>query len=964
MKIISWNVNGIRAAWNHGLSAFLDKGDADIYTFQELKTNEPFRIAEKKGYHAFWSFSEQQKGYSGTLCLTRYAPKDVKYGMDDPNFDTEGRIITMWFDDFCLVNCYVPNSKGTKMRYDYRQNWDSHLIQYIGRLMTEKPVVVCGDFNVKLSDADMHDDSREVGDGTSCFLSTERESMKAIMDKGFADAYRLIHPDERGKYTWWSNRLLKRRENKGLRLDYFLVDKRLTHLVDEATMLTDVLGSDHCPILLEIALSDQGEVEPVPPRLQAKCTYHDLASIKNLKELKIAIFDMRGMDLGGVWESVDWEQAESHLAHMQKRLAIAASKKNKKMMGLYRDCIVKSLDAKLLAVRHTCDSNAQEGYDHVRWVTPHDKMNAAFMLTSDGYVASPSRLVIVKTKNGKERRIHLDTYHDRAMQCLYAFALDPIAEAWGDRNSYAYRKGRSAFDMNENIKKQLSGLDAPRWVFKADVRKCYETISHEWLLDNIPLPRGVLYQFLKAGYIYGGKRYDTEMGVGIGCSISPIVANMTLDGLSAFVQNRLYPNGEIDYLDCHMERFADDIVFFTRTEATARKIRDLTIEFLAERHLMLSPDKCEIRNIDEEFTFLSRTYYRIGTKMFARPSEASIERFTTSVFDTIDNYSGSQKTLIETLNRKIDGWTSFHRTDESEKVFARLDAIISGLLMNLCERKHPKWTREKILAKYWFTDGRGRHCYALADKKEVRLKFLADTPPIRHSQVWSLANPYVDTAYMEKRTNERQIQNITGVYRSIWERQGGKCHYCGRELLREERKVLVEEFPACSRYAARMVYVHERCQHGSLEYIDTAELPFSIEDANEMLTQLEGARKRKDLRLQVLKEYFRFLCMDSVTLTFGEIEDIIGESLGESSKHNSFWTRTGFDNLSQCWLENGYRIKHLDISGKTVAFEKESLRRNYEKLHIPEVIRRGQIPEEAKYELSNFFKYIIRKYGL
>ena len=963
MKFISWNVNGIRSAWNHGLSSLLETCNADIYAFQETKIDEVYAPAEIEGYYPFWSFCCTRKGYSGTLCLSRRNPLNVRYDMGDAFFDTEGRIITLEFEDFFFVNCYVPNSQRSDRRYDYRNSWDIRFVQYIHQLRYRKPVIVCGDFNVAISDKDIYGENKWVELYSDGFLTTEREYLTDIVENGFVDTYRLVHPEETGKYTWWSNRRFKRKENQGWRLDYFLVSASLAEKVLESTMLTDVYGSDHCPICLEMNLSAEavGEAKAFMS-VRSPYTYQDL--LKMEKDSFLLRYVKR-TDMTDLWNSIDWEKAEKNLGTMQMALAKSAYTRKPKLIAKWQERIVHSLDARLLAVRHTCSASGGAGVDCIKWTTPHEKMSAALSLTSKGYRAMPSRLLLVKSKNGKERRIHIETYFDRAMQCLYAYALDPVAESWGDRKSFAYRKGRSGYDMNEYIKLGLSGADAPEWVFLADVQKCYENISHDWIMENIPMSGYMLHQFIEAGYVFGGKLFPMDVGVGIGCSMSPIVANMTLDGLQEYVYSRLYPDGGIDYADGNMVRYADDILFMARTEDTALKIREYTAEFLEERGLTLSAEKSRIVHIGEGFTFMSRTYYRQGTQLLARPSDDAVERFMASVRDTIENCTSSQNALIEKLNRQIDGWVTYHKVSEADEAFRKMDVYIHALLLKLCESKHPRWDRKKIIGKYWYKDGRGRHCYALPNKKEVRVKFLSDTLLVDYFAVKTGMNPYIDMERLEHHSKERQMLGVTGVYRSIWNRQEGRCHYCGNRILRDDEKELVEIEPGRSRFAARMAYVHKRCLYCSLDYVDTEFLPASLNDVMEVLEQLDSETKPVGQKFLALSGFFRTCNKNSVTLTFGQIESIMGAELGLTALRKEYWYRTGMDCISQCWLDNGYQIKALHLESKRrVVFHLTEKSRNTASVVIPEVIKYGRVPDDARYELENYFHYIIKKYGL
>jgi len=960
MKIISWNVNGIRAAWGHGLSAFLTKTNADIYAFQETKATEPIPIMELQGYEAYWSFCKGRKGYSGTFCLTKIKPISVTYGLGDEVLDTEGRIITLEYGEFYFVNCYVPNSQRSEERREYRNKWDVAMNLYLQNLQRKKPVIVGGDFNVALSDDDIYSESKRAEQEAEGFLSSERDCLLELIKNGFVDSYRLLHPNEKGKYTWWSNRRFKRNENRGWRIDYMLVGNRLSDKIKESTMCSNVYGSDHCPILLEIDIgSNESRI------LKAAPTRYKYKDLLKLEENNIPFDRIQCNDLSGVWNSIDWEAAEAHLSQMQTALAKSAYSHKGSLIEKWQRKIVCSLDAKILAVKHVCDSASGRGIDKIKWITPHEKMLAALSLTSKGYQAMPSRLILIRSKTGKERRVHMETYYDRAMQCLYAYALDPVAESWGDRKSFAFRKGRSAYDVDEYIKSGLSGEGAPEWLFIGDVRKCYENISHEWIIEHIPMSERVLREFLKAGYVFSGELFPTNVGVGIGCSTSPIIANMVLDGLQEYVFKNLYPDGVIDYENGNMVRYADDVLFMARTEETARLIKSYVARFLEERGLELSAEKSEIVNVKNGFSFMGRRYEKRGGQLYVSPSEKSIERFMSVLKETICNYAGSQRSLIEKINRKIDGWATYHKVTDADIAFRQMDVYISALLLELCEAKHPKWSREKILERYWYKDANDRYCYALPNKREVRVKFLADTLMIDYFAVKTNVNPYIDIEYVKGRSKEREILNVTGVYRSIWNRQNGRCYYCGHKILRDEEKCLVEANPLETKMASRMAYVHTRCLDGSLDCFDVDTLPSSVTDVMELLLRLEKEQKPISQKYIALSEFFRMCEKNSVTLTFKQIEDISEITLGAVALRKEYWYRTGFTKISQCWLCNGYEIKTLHLEGKLrVVFHKTKENKNTVNLDIPPALKYKRIPNDAKFEIENYFQYIIKKYGL
>ncbi len=410
---------------------------------------------------------------------------------------------------------------------------------------------------------------------------------------------------------------------------------------------------------------------------------------------------------------------------------------------------------------------------------------------------------------------------------------------------------------------------------------------------------------------------------------------------------------------------ADDIIVAVRDKETAHKVMKIISDFLRERGLQLSAEKSKISHISEGFTFMSRTYEKRGDMLIARPSDYAIERFMESLNDTISNYGGSQKSLIEKINRKIDGWTTYHKITEANEAFRKMDTYVSALLLELCENKHPKWTRERILEKYWYVDYYGRHIYSLPNKREVRVKFMADTLFYQYKPVKTGNNPYIDIEYFESRTNERQIQSVTGIYRAVWDRQGGRCHYCGKPIHKDEKKTLIVADERKTSIARRSAYIHKRCESCSYEYIDTDVMPSSLTELTDLLLRLDNQHKTTGKKFYALSEHFRTCDKNTITLTFKQMEDIMGDKLGNTALRKEFWYRTGFENISQCWLHNGYEIKNLHLDKKRrIVFRRTDDSKNKSSVIMPEVLKYQRIPVEAKYELENYFQYIIRKYGL
>ena len=250
MKLISWNVNGIRACLNKGFDEFFKSTDADIFCIQETKCRpEQVEWLEYEGYMSYWN-SAEKKGYSGTAVFTKIKPIAVTYGIGIEEHDQEGRVITMEYEDFYLVNVYTPNSKRELERLDYRQVWEDAMREYLLKLDKKKPVIMCGDLNVAHNEIDLA--NPKTNTQNAGFTIEERTKMTELLDAGFTDSYRYLYPEKEGKYTWWSYMRKSREKNIGWRIDYFIVSDRIKEKIKEASIYDDVLGSDHCPIGLEI----------------------------------------------------------------------------------------------------------------------------------------------------------------------------------------------------------------------------------------------------------------------------------------------------------------------------------------------------------------------------------------------------------------------------------------------------------------------------------------------------------------------------------------------------------------------------------------------------------------------------------------------------------------------------------------------------------------------------------------
>lgn len=251
MKMVSWNVNGLRACVTKGFVDIFNKLDADIFCLQETKLQEGQIDLPLEGYYQYWNYAEK-KGYSGTAIFTKKEPLAVTNGIGIDEHNTEGRVITLEFEDFFFVTCYTPNSQNELKRLDYRMKWEDDFREYLLRLNKKKPVILCGDLNVAHSEIDLK--NPKTNRKNAGFSDEEREKMTTLLNSGFTDSFRYLYPDKEGIYSWWSYRFNARKNNAGWRIDYFITSDSIKDKIIDSKIHTDIMGSDHCPVELDIDL--------------------------------------------------------------------------------------------------------------------------------------------------------------------------------------------------------------------------------------------------------------------------------------------------------------------------------------------------------------------------------------------------------------------------------------------------------------------------------------------------------------------------------------------------------------------------------------------------------------------------------------------------------------------------------------------------------------------------------------
>jgi RNA-directed DNA polymerase len=436
----------------------------------------------------------------------------------------------------------------------------------------------------------------------------------------------------------------------------------------------------------------------------------------------------------------------------------------------------------MLAVLRVSENDGKNtpGVDGVTWTTPEAKREAVSSLRQRGYRPQPLRRVYIPKKSGKLRPLGIPTMKDRAMQALYLLALDPVAETVADPHSYGFRPARSCADALQQCHYLLTHKGAPAWVLEGDIQACFDRIDHDWLLQHVPMARWVLRKWLKAGYLEHADWFPTEAGTPQGGIISPVLANLALDGLqerlaAAFprVRSRRLGRGSSKV---NLVRYADDFVITgCSREQLEQEVRPLVEQFLAERGLVLSPEKTVVTHVADGFDFLGQNVRRCGGKVLTKPSVAAVKAFYQGLRPVVrKRLHLDPAALIQILNPKIRGWSNYHRHGSSKATFAHLDHLLFRLLWAWARRRHPNKNRHWLASRYFTTVG-GDHWvffgweHTRRGSRKVLLASASKTRIIRHVKVRSALNAYAAEwqEYLAHRRQYRAARGYPALTRSV-----------------------------------------------------------------------------------------------------------------------------------------------------------------------------------------------------
>ena len=539
------------------------------------------------------------------------------------------------------------------------------------------------------------------------------------------------------------------------------------------------------------------------------------------------------------WEAIDWQKALAYVKKLQVRIVKAQKEGHYSKVKSLQWLLTHSFYAKALAVKRVTSNQGKRtsGVDHELWLTPQAKFNAISKLNRRGYHPQPLRRHYIRKKNGKMRPLGIPTMTDRAMQTLYKFSLEPIAETYADPNSYGFRIGRSTHDAIEQCFTDLNKGKSPDWILEGDIKGCFDHISHQWLLENIPMDTQILEKWLKCGFVETGKLFPTDEGTPQGGTISPTLMNMTLDGLERLLQERLPTrqkvNGRTHFNKLNFVRYADDFIITGESPEFLRdKVLPIVKEFLTERGLQLSEEKTVITHIEDGFDFLGKNIRKYNGKLLIKPSKTSVKSFLAKVRSIIKgNKSTKQETLIRKLNPVIRGWVNNQRYVVSSKVFSRVDYEIYKCLWQWAKRRHKKKSHKWIAQKYWHHIGSRQWTFSVPYENQraegeplyCKLEYATDTKIIRFKKIVAEANPFDEywTDYFEEREGEKLPNSTKGREKllTIWRRQHRRCPVWG-DLITSETGF---EVYASAGKNSQKIMVHKECHKEIHSLITTFE---------------------------------------------------------------------------------------------------------------------------------------------
>ncbi|EJC3639673.1 group II intron reverse transcriptase/maturase [Salmonella enterica] len=536
------------------------------------------------------------------------------------------------------------------------------------------------------------------------------------------------------------------------------------------------------------------------------------------------------------WHDINWAKCHREVRRLQTRIVKATKEGRYGKVRCLQHLLTHSFSGKALAVRRVTENQGRNtpGVDRTLWTTPEAKSQAIQSIKQRGYQPQPLRRVYIPKANGKTRPLGIPTLKDRAMQALYMSALLPTAETTADRRSYGFRPDRSTADAIEQCFVVFARKGGAEWIMEGDITGCFDNISHEWLLDNVLMDRKILHKWLKAGYIANRQLFPTKAGTPQGGIISPVLANITLDGLEPLLRTHFGRKFRFQGRTCshkvNFVRYADDFIITGNSrEQLEQDVKPLVEEFVKERGLTLSPEKTKITHLDEGFDFLGQNIRKYKGKLLIKPSKTNIKTFLGKVRSIIRSGKAlPQIKLIKMLNPVISGWANYHQHVVSKKVFSSVDHEIWKALWQWSLRRHPNkgkgWVRMRYFhrtqTRSWIFAVETSELGANGKKLLKSLRLASDTRIVRHKVIKMDANPFDPEweTYFEARISNKMQNSLKGRRKlyNLWVNQKGKCAVCHQLITSESGwhvHHMIRRTDGGSNENSNLLMVHPTCHN-------------------------------------------------------------------------------------------------------------------------------------------------------
>jgi RNA-directed DNA polymerase len=479
-----------------------------------------------------------------------------------------------------------------------------------------------------------------------------------------------------------------------------------------------------------------------------------------------------------MWEQANWPQIEAEVKRLQMRIAKAVREGRWNKVKSLQRLLTRSHSGKMLAARRVTENRGKKtpGIDGKVWRHPSTRWRGMTSLRHHGYRAMPLRRIYIPKSSGGKRPLGIPCMKDRAMQALWKLALDPIAETLADPNSYGFRPHRGAADAIARCFNALAQRASAQWILEGDIRGCFDNFSHSWILEHIPMDRVILRQWLEAGYVEEGFLFETRAGTPQGGIISPVIANMTLDGLEAAVHASVgKTTREHRTAKAYVVRYADDfVVTGASKEFLQAQVLPAIRRFMAERGLELSPQKTRITHITQGFDFLGQNVRKYGNTLLIKPAKKSIKTLLDKIRDIVKvNSSKTQEALIRHLNPVIRGWAMYHRHVVSKQVFSFIDNHLWHMLWGWAKRRHPNKGARWIKDRYFHNNERTAWNFATKGSNDgttigIELFRASTVKIIRHVKIAASAHPFDPQwiGYLNRRRTSKRYDRPLGA--SLW----------------------------------------------------------------------------------------------------------------------------------------------------------------------------------------------------